>query len=115
MQVLAGSLEVRLWREIGDVDNQCPPLQMTAGVSPPRAQIGGQMRTAGNRYDALPSLPLARVIENRDGSRRLHNLREKTSDTPEVGQNRAHATLAQRSVLRTVCAIDAATSHCAGR
>src|SRR5437899_7451430 len=45
MQVFAGSLEVRFRSEIGDVDDQCIPLPMTAGVSPPLAQVGGKMRT----------------------------------------------------------------------
>src|SRR5229473_4739915 len=78
MQVVEGSVKVPLGCEIGDVDDQRVVLPPTARIPPPRADVGGQMRGRRDGDDAMPSLALARVIENRDGSWRLDNLTEAT-------------------------------------
>src|SRR5688572_16586681 len=68
------------------------------------------MRIRGHRDDALPPLPLAGVIENRHGPRRLHNLKKKAGVPAKVWQNSRHTALPKAAVLWIVGAIDDATS-----
>src|SRR5260221_4150 len=69
------------------------------------------MRAPVHRNGAVPPLPLARVIEDRDGSRRLHDLTEPA----EIRQDGRHATLAQPAVFGTVRAIDVAARRGDGK
>src|SRR5438093_337854 len=64
------------------------------------------MRILSHGDDALPTLSLACVIENRHGFRRLHNLKKKTGVTTKIWQDGGHATLPKATILWTVGAID---------
>src|SRR5712691_3493227 len=108
MQVLAGSLELRLGTEIGHVDDQGVALPVPPRVSPPQADGQREVRTAVHRNHSLPPLALPCVIEDRYSARRLHELKGKAGGTTEVRKARAHATLPQASVFGSVGAIDGA-------
>src|SRR5262249_17201806 len=74
------------------------------------------MRTSRYGDDPLPPLSLARVVENRHGSWRLHDLREEPRGAAEIREDRSHAALAQRPILGIVGAIDdAASGHAGGQ
>src|SRR5262249_34664446 len=66
------------------------------------------MRCVGYGNDALPSLPLAGVIEDRQTPGRLDDLEIKTGVAAEIGQHRSHAALAEAAILRIVRSIDRA-------
>src|SRR5215470_13543816 len=68
------------------------------------------MRVVGERNDALPSLSLAGVVENRHTLRRLHDLKVETGVAAKVRQGRGHASLAEAAILRTIGSIDRATA-----
>src|SRR3989442_15998130 len=102
MQVLAGPLEGRLGGEIGHIDDQRIALPAATRIPPPLPDVRRQMRPVGHGDNALPPLPLTRIVENRNGPGRLHNLQEKTSGAAKIGQDGRHTTLAQASVLWTV-------------
>src|SRR5437016_886367 len=109
MQVLSGSLEVRLLREIGDVHDQRIPLPPAKRISVPLADVVGQMRTVRDRDDPTEPLPLADIIVNRHSSRRLHNPRH-TAEAPGLEQHRqavSETALWSTTVLWAVGAIDA--------
>src|SRR5438034_4427153 len=73
------------------------------------------MRSVRHGDDALPSLPLAGVVENRHGARRLHNLKEEASGTTKIGQAGSHTTLRQAPVLWTIGPIEGPAPGGAGR
>src|SRR5438093_488044 len=104
MAVLAGSHEVGLGTEIGDIDHQRFALPSAARIAKALPDMARKMRTAVDRDNALPSLPLSHVIENRDGSWRLHDSTEPT----KIGQHRGHATLRHAAVLGIIDSIDVA-------
>src|SRR5258706_6997259 len=106
MQVLARSPEVCLGAEVGDVDDQRITFPAAARVPPPEADRRREMRCSVHGDGTMPSLALACVIENRNRSRRLHNLAEAT----EIRQDRRQTTLRQATVLRSVRAIDGAAA-----
>src|SRR5476649_1138724 len=75
MQIsLIGSSEVRLAAEIRDVDNQRVTFPVAARIPKPESDGRGEMRTSVHRDRAVPTLPLAGVIENRHASRCLRDL-----------------------------------------
>src|SRR5438128_1341274 len=111
VQVLARSLEVGLRAEIRHVDNERLALPAPPRVSPPEPDVRGEMRLCGQRNDPLPSLSLTRVVENRDGAGRLHDLAEST----EIGKEAGQTALTERPVLRAVAAVDGAATDSGGR
>src|SRR6267142_5239888 len=78
MPVLAGSHEVGLGAEIGDIDHQRFALPSAARIAKALPHLPRKMRAAHDRDNALPPLSLSPVIENRHGSWRLY-------ETPEAG------------------------------
>src|SRR5436190_15717752 len=56
--------------------------------------------------DALPPLPLARVVEDRHDTGRLDDLKVETSDPAKIRQAGGHAALGQSPVLRVVGAVE---------
>src|SRR3989442_12388876 len=63
-----------------------------------------------DRDHTLPPLALTRVIKDRNRTARLHDLREEPGGTAQIRQDGRHAPLTERAVLRTVGAIDDASS-----
>ena len=68
------------------------------------------MGIAGDGDDALPSLALAGVVENRHACRRLHNLEEEARIAAKIRQSGGHTPLPEAAILRTVSSIDNAAS-----
>src|SRR5882672_6025648 len=68
------------------------------------------MRIVGDRDDALPSLPLAGVVENRRAFRRLHNLEEEARIAAKIRQDGGHAPFPEAAILWTVGSVDNAAS-----
>src|SRR5712691_10302474 len=89
MQVLMGSVEVRLGREVGDVHDQRIAIPPPARVSPPEPDVGRQMRRRRDRDHTLPPLSLPGVVENRNLSARLYD----ATEPGEVRQRRNHTPL----------------------
>src|SRR2546421_5413486 len=102
MAVLARSLEVGLRTEIGDIDHQRFALPPAARIAEALPDMAWKMRTAIDRDNALPTLTLSHVIENRHGSRRLYD----TPESSEIRKHRGHATFRHAAVLWIVNAID---------
>src|SRR6266853_546363 len=107
MQVLARALIVRLRAEVRHVDNERITLPVTTRVTVPLADIGRQVRTSVHDDVALPPLPLADVVEDRDAARCLHDPAEAAGRAPKLRQPAGEAAVRQRIVLRTVMAIHA--------
>src|SRR5438105_6326453 len=63
------------------------------------------MRTSVHDDVALPALPLADVVEDRNAARCLHDPPE--ADTAKLGQPAGQTALRQRGVLRTVVTVHA--------
>src|SRR5687768_4163182 len=89
VQVLVGTLEVGLWREIRHVDDQRLALPPAARIPPPLADVRRKMRSVGDRDEAIPPLSLPRVVENRELSAGLHD----ATETAEIRQGGAQTTL----------------------
>src|SRR5437870_59253 len=107
MQVLARALIIRLRTEVRHVDHEGIALPMATRVAIPLADVGRQVRTSVHDDVALPALPLAHVIEDRDATGRLHDPAEAADSTSELGEPAGQATLRRRTVLRTIVAIHA--------
>src|SRR5258705_4230806 len=99
VQVLLGTLEVGLGAEIGHIDHECPAFPAAARVAPPLADVRRQMRAAGHGDGALPSLPLAGVVEDRHAPGRLHDLQEEAGVATEIRQCGGHAPLTESPIL----------------
>ena len=65
MEVFAGAAVAALRGEVRDVDHQRVAFPVAAGVSERRADVARQMPAPVDRDDALPSLSLAHVVEDR--------------------------------------------------
>src|SRR4029450_6421130 len=63
-QVLSRRLEAELGREVRDVDDQRVALPAPPRVAESLADGGRKMWGSTHRGDALPSLPLTRVVED---------------------------------------------------
>ncbi len=98
MQVVACSAIVGPRREVGRVDDQRRPFPMTTRVSPPLTNCSWKVRASVGRNDAMETLSLARVIENRETSRSLHDSIERC----EVRHHPAETPLWKAPVLWTI-------------
>src|ERR1700722_19058056 len=70
MQVLARTEDVGLRAEVGHVDHQRVAVPVAARIAEPLADPGRQMGAAVHDDVALPALPLAHVVEDRDATGR---------------------------------------------
>src|SRR5712691_12486912 len=73
MQVLARPKGIGFRTEIGHVDHQRVALPMAARIAVPLTDVGRQVGAAVHNDVALPPLPLAHIVEDRDAARRLHD------------------------------------------
>src|SRR5262249_13106105 len=105
MQVLARALIVGFRSEVGDVDDEGFALPMAARVAEPLTDVGWQVRASVHDDVALPPLSLTDVVEHRDTARRLHDPAETASGAAELRQSAGQAPHRQRTVLRTIVAI----------
>src|SRR5438093_5928053 len=95
MPVFARPHEVGLRTEIGDIDHQRLALPSAPRIAKALADVARKMRAAVDGNNALPSLALSHIIENRHRCWRLND----TTEATEIGQHRGHATLRHAAVL----------------
>src|SRR2546427_6946748 len=104
MPVFARPHEVSLGTEIGDIDHQRLALPSAPRIAKALADVARKMRAAADGNNALPSLALSHIIENRHRCWRLND----TAEATEIGQHRGHATLRHAAVLWIIDSIDVA-------
>ena len=80
---------------------------MTARVAVPLADVSGQVRASVHHDVALPALPLADVVVDRDAAGRLHDPAEAAVVGAELGQPAGQAAFREGTVLGTVVAVHA--------
>ena len=113
-QVLARPLPIRFRTEVGHVDDERIAFPVCAGITRPLADVPGKVWPIAHGNDALPSLALTRVVEDRDGVTRLDDFLEQADNPAKIRQGGSHAPLAHAPVFRAVHAVDIAR-HVVGR
>src|SRR5262245_22756939 len=93
VKVLARSKDLGLRTEVGHVDHERVALPTAAGVTKPLADAGRQMGAPVHDDIALPALPLADVVEDRDAARGLHDPTEAAGGAAKFRQSGGQAAL----------------------
>src|SRR5215475_2241429 len=102
MQDLTGAFVVSLRTEVRRIDHERVSLPAAARVAIPLADAAWQVWTSVHDDVALPALPLAHVVKNRDAAGRLHNAAEAAGGGAEFRQSAGQAAIRQRTILRTI-------------
>src|SRR5258708_11413393 len=111
VKILARPLKIGLRTEIRHIDHEGVALPVPTRVAVPLANVCRQMGAPVHDDIALPALALTHVVEHRDAAGGLHDApeadaicdRSTRADLRHPTHQAAHS---QRSVLRTMIAID---------
>src|SRR5262245_48940417 len=105
MQVLARAEKIGLRAKVRHVNHQRIALPAATRIAKPLADLGRQVRTSVHGDVALPPLPLAYVVEDRDAAGCLHDPAEAPAVRgSKFGQSAGQTAVVQPTVLRTVMA-----------
>src|SRR5512132_3230036 len=100
MQVFVRSLEIRLRREVRDVNDQRVALPTASRVAPPLANGRGKVRGRSDRDLAKASLARAEVVIDRHHAGSLHDSTESANEITKIRKRAAETALAEAAVLR---------------